>query len=148
MKCLPLLLALVSCASLSSSRLQLDEALREFEVGCKVKVDYPVEVAPLPVGLDGAIGVCIIWDSGEKQIFIDPKWWEAAGNNARRWMVWHENGHCALGRDHEDKLRANGTPVSVMASRVPENAERIWGIYYEEELCPGAAARLRSMRGI
>jgi hypothetical protein len=142
-----MLFCLCSCVSFSSDNLSLAEAIKEVEQECQVKVRFPVEVTELPEGLDSStVGVCIVWDSGARHVFLSPTWWKFASPNARRWLVHHELGHCALGRDHDDRLRSGGDPISVMHSSVPANADTLWGDYYAEELCPGAAAVRHSLR--
>ena len=49
-------------------------------------------------------------------VTIDRTFWERSGNLFREFVVFHELGHCFLGRGHEEGINANGTCVSLMRS--------------------------------
>ncbi len=43
--------------------------------------------------------------------------WGSSIEQNREALVFHELGHCLLGRDHRDDLLSGGAPVSIMNSR-------------------------------
>lgn len=47
-------------------------------------------------------GKCMQYTNGVLEIEIDPEWWAAASEGERKWLFYHELGHCALGLDHVD----------------------------------------------
>ena len=51
------------------------------------------------------------------EILIDPRWWVAASEDERKWLFYHELGHCALGLTHSDD------PNDVMYSTVLPNSK-------------------------
>lgn len=52
--------------------------------------------------LDGTtVGLCTRWSSGERQITIDPYYWNNALDEGEKYeVIAHELGHCDLNRDH------------------------------------------------
>lgn len=86
------------------------------------------------------IGICHTWTSTLKkfrEITVNRKWFEEHKDNkpAVRQLIEHELGHCVLGRGHEEEVKDDGYPVSVMfpmhfsVTHYEENYE-----YYTEEL--------------
>ena len=61
----------------------------------------------------GYIGVCYPLN---RTIFIRRDTWESDGPVEREQLIWHELGHCAMGRDHNNKLLPNGHAESIMNS--------------------------------
>lgn len=59
------------------------------------------------------VGLCTRWSSGERQIQIDPYYWDSMSENMRYQTIAHELGHCDLNRDHVNDMN-NGLPVSIM----------------------------------
>ncbi|PIP93346.1 MAG: hypothetical protein COW00_20250 [Bdellovibrio sp. CG12_big_fil_rev_8_21_14_0_65_39_13] len=54
-------------------------------------------------------GVCFTYQNGQKEIIIRETWWNAASDTYRESLLFHELGHCRLGRDHDDsKILTNG----------------------------------------
>ncbi|MEO1714224.1 MAG: hypothetical protein AAFU60_12900, partial [Bacteroidota bacterium] len=49
-----------------------------------------------------------------QRITLDPIWWERSDENEREWLVFHELGHCVLGRDHRNEQTPEGTCRSMM----------------------------------
>jgi hypothetical protein len=58
------------------------------------------------------IGVC---HSDTHSIYIVTWAWDRDDTVAREQLIWHELGHCVLGRDHKNDTR-NGHAVSIMNS--------------------------------
>jgi len=62
------------------------------------------------------IGQCA-WSQGHNHsITLDQNYWRNANDMQREFLVFHELGHCVLGRDHVDSEVANGNCMSVMSS--------------------------------
>lgn len=60
------------------------------------------------------IGLCQIYSSGFRQVFVNESWWGSAGDNARKILIFHELGHCQLNRDHDTRISSDGRPYSLM----------------------------------
>lgn len=56
-------------------------------------------------------GVCV---SSIKVIFINGKVWNQITNSQREGLIWHEMGHCVLGREHETYSLDGVHPGSIM----------------------------------
>ena len=48
-------------------------------------------------------GVCYTYGDGSKEIIIRQSFWNSASAIQRRVLVFHELGHCALGRAHDNE---------------------------------------------
>lgn len=65
------------------------------------------------------------WALGGNTITIDPTYFADYTEIQRTLLVWHELGHCALGRQHNNSINpVTGYPVSIMyyestASAIP-----------------------------
>lgn len=68
------------------------------------------------IAAEGVAGQCQHSASQGHQILIDPAYWSTASSLAREYVVFHELGHCALGRAHRNDSNANGTCASIMQS--------------------------------
>jgi len=73
--------------------------------------DIPINFAKLE---DQKIGVCYTWDSGHAEVEIDPDFWKVATELEKKALIYHELGHCELGRDHYDDIREDNCAVSIM----------------------------------
>jgi len=60
------------------------------------------------------IGVCTVDESGNKVVHIDATYWNASNDDAREMLVFHELGHCAMGRVHDVAVDKYGCPLSIM----------------------------------
>jgi len=81
--------------------------------------------------------------SGLKEVIIRKSWWDQASDESRETMIFHELGHCSLGRGHNDKEipielgnnKSTTFKISIMNREIPEG-----GIYvsyktgYHDEL--------------
>jgi hypothetical protein len=63
---------------------------------------------------ESCVGVCISWGDN-REIHILREFWDASNDATREMLVFHELGHCSLGRDHLNDT-VNGNPVSIMNS--------------------------------
>lgn len=83
------------------------------------------------------IGQCDVEHNTPTVIVYKP-YWDTASQGDREELIWHELGHCLLGRYHDDRLRANGQPASIMNSI--HFSPAIIGadpLYYRDELFSG-----------
>lgn len=74
-----------------------------------------------PIEEDQYEGVCHEYSDGLKEIIIRKEWWDSESESSRRLMIFHELGHCSLGRDHNDNRIPNKSntmlyPESIMSS--------------------------------
>jgi hypothetical protein len=59
---------------------------------------------------------CQTLSSGHKNVLVDQTFWFGASSSLRELVVFHELGHCALGRTHTDAAKADGSCASMMQS--------------------------------
>ena len=88
--------------------------------------------------IDGdASGRCLTYGQGSHEILIDEEYWTNNNELNREFIIFHELGHCLLGRGHLDLSFANGTCVSVMNSGqsvCKKNFNRLTRSMYLDEL--------------
>ena len=61
-------------------------------------------------------GQCQTAANGDSHIQIDQAWWNGASEYDKEFLIFHELGHCALGRAHDDASDVNGFCISIMHS--------------------------------
>ncbi len=61
-------------------------------------------------------GVCNHYSDGSKQILIDITYWNNLRDIQKEFLVFHELGHCYLGRSHDNTRSASGDCNSIMHS--------------------------------
>lgn len=60
-------------------------------------------------------GVCRNrFGSSSNEIGIEKGFWEDSNESTREWLIFHELGHCVLGRDHDNSKYDNGMWKSLM----------------------------------
>ncbi len=64
----------------------------------------------------GTLGQCKSYSDGSKIVTIDQGYWNRSSDIEREYVVFHELGHCVLGRDHSDEKDENGHCLSIMQS--------------------------------
>lgn len=65
----------------------------------------------------GTVGLCYDGSIQSKQgILIDQSFWERSSELSKEFIVFHELGHCYLGRPHVDKVANGGFCASIMRS--------------------------------
>jgi beta-lactamase regulating signal transducer with metallopeptidase domain len=64
----------------------------------------------------GTLGQCKSYSNGSKAIVIDQLYWNRVNDREREYLVFHELGHCVLGREHKDTRDENGICTSIMQS--------------------------------
>lgn len=82
-------------------------------------------------------GTCTTNGHDLRDIVIDQSFWEAASHLLKEMVIFHELGHCILGRGHTEAQFANGICRSIMRSGlgtcqdayIPENRD-----YFIDEL--------------
>ena len=73
-----------------------------------------------------------------RDVVIDQSFWNRASYLSREYIVFHELGHCILGRGHEDECLSNGIWSSLMRSGTIRGCRDFYNSntrdYYVEEL--------------
>lgn len=66
-----------------------------------------------PLNMPNVVGVCETLHR-YKAIRLDAEWWKVLGAHQREQLMFHELGHCVLGRGHDTELHPDGRPMSIM----------------------------------
>ena len=61
-------------------------------------------------------GQCSYSSHFPNRITLDETFWNNSGSNFREFVVFHELGHCVLGRGHDESTDARGFCQSIMRS--------------------------------
>ncbi len=61
-----------------------------------------------------ARGICRVADDSTPTIIVNQTTWEAISEAEREELIFHEMGHCVLGRKHHARTRTSGAPESIM----------------------------------
>lgn len=69
-----------------------------------------LEILLGPTGVDNAAGVC----RGDGTIEIQNSIWDSYSTSAKEQLIFHELGHCVLGRPHRNVVLKNGEWGSIM----------------------------------
>lgn len=82
-------------------------------------------------------GYCWSFANGDRKIEADSAWWATASPLAREALVFHELGHCVLGREHRDsQVQREGLviPVSLMSPYILDEFiySRFYSYYIQE----------------
>lgn len=127
----------------STTDAAFDSYISDFEqLGKTLDGDVNFVVGDIPVNF-GDIknpefqGVCYSYSDGSKEIIIRKSWWDGHTDDYRRSLIYHELGHCRLGREHLDDTReVNGETlkVSMMNSVIvrPRDYDRFTSPYHKE----------------
>lgn len=92
----------------STTDTTFDTLVKEFEQVGKVQTgDADFEVGDIPVNFgdtenENYQGVCFEYTDGTKEVIIRQEWWDSVSDVYKRSLLFHELGHCRLGRDHLD----------------------------------------------
>ena len=65
-------------------------------------------------------GQCTYSNQAPNAVTIDKTFWDQSNELFREFVVFHELGHCFLGRGHEEGVNADGTCRSLMRSGVED----------------------------
>lgn len=49
-----------------------------------------------------AVAICFVYRNGDKEIKVDRGYWVFSDEDTREQLIFHELGHCALGRQHKN----------------------------------------------
>lgn len=91
--------------------------VQEFEHRGRVTMnDGSFSVGDIPVNFGDTEnpnfqGVCFEYPDGTKEVIVKRSWWSAVSEEYRESLIFHELGHCRLGRDHDDTVWENGDEV-------------------------------------
>ncbi len=86
---------------------------------------------------DSVSGRC---NASNNRIEIDAALWERKSDDVKTWLIYHELGHCILGREHYNGVFYNGECQSMMCSDfISDNCSTnffsdAWKAYYVQEL--------------
>lgn len=64
------------------------------------------------------VAQCREYKNGAKVVIVDKAYWNRTSEMAREAAIYHELGHCLLGREHTNVV-INGLPGSLMNTRIP-----------------------------
>jgi hypothetical protein len=83
-----------------------------------------------------AVGLCWRYEDTKTgvSIEIDPDYWFSATETKKEVLIFHELGHCILGRDHEEEKLYYTVPKSLMFPYVFETPYMLYRSYYVDEL--------------
>jgi len=62
------------------------------------------------------MGQCKQYDDDSKEVVIDADHWNKLSSTEKEYLVFHELGHCVLGREHLNTKDDRGNCVSIMQS--------------------------------
>lgn len=107
-----------------------------FELEQKVTVDIEMKFAKLELP---SVGMCYYYQyqDGTREfvnIEIDPDYWQSTSETRKEVLLFHELGHCVLGRDHDEQKVYYTVPKSIMYPYLFEHAYQTYRSYYVEEL--------------
>lgn len=102
--------------------LELQSYFDSFEAEAE-KYNYQIDLSTLDldayisnIEIRGTLGQCKSYSDGSKKVVIDAPYWDSATELEREYLVFHELGHCALNRDHNDGQDGEGNCLSIMQS--------------------------------
>ncbi|NRB51143.1 MAG: hypothetical protein HRU41_25960 [Saprospiraceae bacterium] len=105
---------------------KVDEALQpyfeRFDQEARARgLDFSVEMEELEADIigierDGVLGQCHYSEQAPNIVEVDDEFWARASDLEKEYVVFHELGHCVLGRNHNDDRNADGTCSSIMQS--------------------------------
>ena len=104
--------------------------LQEFEAHAATHLGQPnFSVGDVPINFkdpenDAHDGVCLSYSNGTYEVWIRKSWWDQTDEAQRHIMIFHELGHCRLGRGHDEGFLGNGSnriKGSIMNSIIPSS---------------------------
>ena len=123
-------LLLISCAISACGKPQSDPTAPTLDVGKYASYVSRFEAASQSVGKpitvinliirDGAMespyenGACVVADGQTPTITIKASAWALLSEPERESLIFHEMGHCILGRPHISEVNGSGDPTSLM----------------------------------
>lgn len=101
---------------------ELQQYFDQFEVEA-AQYDIEVDIDDLDLSgyieniqSNGTVGQCKIYSDGMQEVVIDERYWSRIGYAEKEFLVFHELGHCILGRDHDDSEIVGDICKSIMRS--------------------------------
>lgn len=64
----------------------------------------------------GTVGQCKIYSDDSKEVILDVNYWQNSDFYSKEALVFHELGHCVLGRSHNETKDQHGICLSLMQS--------------------------------
>lgn len=113
----------------TSTNQEFQSLVQKFEFHGRQEFDDPnFIVGDIPINFGDTThpdfdGVCLVYPDQTKEIIIREDWWRSAHPIQKEVLVFHELGHCRLGRTHDEEVLAvdNRTvKVSIMNSVIPD----------------------------
>lgn len=80
------------------------------------------------------VGVCIKYYSGKREILINETAWNEFSDVKKEILIFHELGHCALDREHDDSLYNNYKTSLMNSILIDENLYYNYTNNYIDEL--------------
>lgn len=102
-----------------------DELSQYFESFREEAAKYDIDVDYTELRIDGYLqnitergvaGQCQRFEGGLSAVIVEPSYWNTIDGLEREFLVYHELGHCVLGREHTDEAAPNGVCTSIMTS--------------------------------
>ena len=94
-------------------RFKAEAALRGVEIDfAALKISGDIRL----IGTQNVIGQCGHTEEEPNVVIVDKFYWDSATDLDREFLIFHELGHCALGRGHLDDSDGNGDCISMMSS--------------------------------
>ena len=103
--------------------------VKQFEDQAKRETsDKNFKVGDIPINFGDTTqpqydGVCLIYADGTKEVIIKESWWKQVNTVRRRIMIFHELGHCRLGRTHDSttiEVEGRQVKTSIMNPELPD----------------------------
>lgn len=113
----------LSNVNIPSSLTPYFETFKEKALEYNIAVDYESENVTAEIKLinEGTVaGSCTTNGHDIKHIVIDQSFWSQASHLVKEMVVFHELGHCVLGRGHREDSFSNGICRSIMRSGLGE----------------------------
>ncbi|MBK6389466.1 MAG: hypothetical protein KA109_03405 [Saprospiraceae bacterium] len=68
------------------------------------------------ISADHVIGQCSYSNQDPHKVTVDKPFWVSASDLGKEFVVFHELGHCYLGRLHDESMDSRGICLSIMRS--------------------------------
>jgi len=94
-------------------RFEAEAALRGVVIDYEaLKITGDIRIIATP----NVIGQCIHTEAEPNTVVVDKFYWDDADDLEKEFLIFHELGHCALGRGHLDDSDGQGHCISIMTS--------------------------------
>lgn len=109
----------ISNASIPPSLIPYFETFKEKALEYDLAIDYTETNVTAEIKLinEGSVaGSCTTNGHDVRHITIDQSFWNQASHLVKEMVIFHELGHCILGRGHKESSFSNGICQSIMRS--------------------------------